>query len=158
MFIQRQRQLGSMASRTSGGEVMNCTNARSTARSERTQALGFTLIELLAVMAILALLLSIAAPKYFESVERAKEVALHTNLRLIRESIDKFRADRGRLPDSLQQMVELRYLSNLPIDPVTDSAASWTVLPHPDGVSPGVYEVRSGAAGQARDGSVYANW
>lgn len=158
MFTQRQRQLGSMASRTSSGEAMKCMSARSPARLERAQALGFTLIELLAVMAILALLLSIAAPKYFESVDRAKEVTLHTNLRLIRESIDKFKADRGRLPDSLQQMVDLRYLRNLPIDPVTDSAASWTVLPHPDGVSPGVYEVRSGAAGQARDGSLYASW
>jgi general secretion pathway protein G len=91
-------------------------------------------------------------------VDRAKEVTLHTNLRLIRESIDKFRADRGRLPDSLQQMVDLRYLRNLPIDPVTDSAASWTVLPHPDGVTAGVYEVHSGAPGQARDGSLYASW
>jgi general secretion pathway protein G len=137
---------------------MNFRNPRPAARAERAQASGFTLIELLAVMAILALLLSIAAPKYFESVDRAKEVALHTNLRQLRESIDKFRGDRGRLPDSLQQLVELRYLRSVPVDPVTDTTSTWTVLTHPDGVTPGVYDVHSGAAGKGRDGTLYASW
>ena len=57
---------------------------------------GFTLIVLL-VMAILATLLALAAPRYFESVERAKEAALHMDLRLFREAIGKHRADTGRL-------------------------------------------------------------
>ena len=79
-------------------------NGPSSSRSLPT--LGFTLIELLVVMAILATLLSIAAPRYFESLDRAKETALRTDLRLLREAIDKHRADTGRFPDSLQQLAE----------------------------------------------------
>ncbi len=119
---------------------------------------GFTLIELLVVMAILATLLSIAAPRYFDSVDRAKEAALKTDLRLMREAIDKHRADTGRLPETLQRLVEARYLRSIPIDPITDSAADWVVVVHPDGATPGVYDVRSGAKGEARDGSRFDTW
>ena len=119
---------------------------------------GFTLIELLVVMAILALLLSIAAPRYFESVDRAKEVALRTNLRMLRESIDKYHADVVAYPESLQRLVDARYLRSVPLDPVTDSASTWVLVPHPDGVTQGVYDVRSGAPGNARDNSAYVTW
>ena len=119
---------------------------------------GFTLIEMLVVMAILATLLSIAAPRYFESVERAKEAALQTDLRLLREAIDKHRADTGRFPDSLQSLVVARYLRSVPIDPVADSQTSWVLASHPDGVTPGIYDVHSGASGLSRDGTAYTSW
>ncbi len=119
---------------------------------------GFTLIELLVVMAILATLLSIAAPRYFESLDRANEAVLRTDLRVLREAIDKHRADRGRLPTSLEQLVELRYLRSVPIDPVTGSAVTWILVSSPDGLTPGVFDVRSGAPGRARDGSSYLAW
>lgn len=157
MSAPSQRRLDSMAFPTNSGDAMTHVSSPLNALAQR-KAAGFTLIELLVVMAILALLLSIAAPRYFESLDRAKEVALQTDLRLIRESIEKFRSDRGRLPDSLQQLVDQRYLRTLPSDPVTDSVASWTLVAHPDGITPGVYDVRSGAAGQGRDGTLYANW
>ena len=119
---------------------------------------GFTLIEMLVVMAILATLLSIAAPRYFESLGRAKEAALRTDLRVLREAIDKHAADTGRLPDSLQALVTQKYLRSVPVDPVTDSAADWILVPHPDGQTPGIYDVRSGAPGTGRDGSAYSSW
>ena len=124
----------------------------------RGRAPGFTLIELLVVMAILATLLSLAAPRYFESVDRAKEAALKTDLRVFRDAIDKHRADTGRLPETLQRLVEGRYLRSIPIDPVTDSATDWVAVAHPDGATLGVYDVRSGARGQARDGSRFDTW
>jgi len=127
-------------------------------RGRSRRSAGFTLIELLIVMAILATLLSIAAPRYFESLERAKETTLRTDLRLLREAIDKHRADTEQFPDSLQRLVERRYIRAVPIDPVTDSANDWVVVPHPDGVTPGVYDVKSGASGLARDGSTLAEW
>jgi general secretion pathway protein G len=137
-----------MAWRTENGELsMHCTERR-----------GFTLIELLVVMAILATLLSIVAPRYFESIDRAKETGLRTNLRMLREAIDKHRADTGRLPETLQRLADARYLRSVPVDPITDSASSWVVAPHPDGSTPGVFDVRSGAAGVGRDGTAYASW
>lgn len=119
---------------------------------------GFTLIELLVVVAIMAALLSIAAPRYFGSVDRAKETTLKVNLRLMREAIDKYRADTGRFPDSLGRLAEARYLRAVPIDPITERSDSWTVLPHPDGQTPGVYDVRSAADGNGLDGTAYASW
>lgn len=124
----------------------------------RREVRGFTLIELLVVMAILAALLSLAAPRYFESVERGKEAALRTNLRLLREAIDKHRADTGRLPESLETLAQARYLRAVPLDPVTDRTDTWVVVPIPEGTMPGVYDVRSGAPGIARDGTAYVSW
>lgn len=129
-----------------------------TLSAARCRHRGFTLIELLVVMAIMGALLAIAAPRYFESVERAKEATLRANLRMVRETIDKHKADTGRLPESLQALVAGRYLLAVPIDPVTDSADTWVLLTHPDGATPGVYDVRSGAPGTARDGSRFADW
>jgi general secretion pathway protein G len=119
---------------------------------------GFTLIEMMVVMAILAALLAIAAPRYFESLEHAKETALRADLKAMREAIDKFRGDTGKFPPSLEQLVADRYLSIVPVDPVTDSAIGWIVVSHPDGRTGGVFDVRSGSKQRARDGSAYASW
>jgi general secretion pathway protein G len=119
---------------------------------------GFTLVELLVVMSILALLLSLAAPKYFDSVDRAKEAALRTDLRVIREAIDKHRADTGRLPDSIDRLVQARYLRSVPVDPITDREDSWVVVLSTDPLVPGVQDIKSGASGTARDGSTFASW
>ena len=151
MSIRCRTGWGSMALPTRRGELPVSTRPHVRSR-------GFTLIELLVVMAILATLLSIAAPRYFESVDRAKETALRTDLRVLREAIDKYRGDRGQLPDSLQGLVDQRYIRAVPVDPVTDTATDWVLVPHPDGVTGGVYDVKSGAPGNARDGSSYSSW
>jgi general secretion pathway protein G len=117
-----------MALRTGRGEA-------AVSAAMRMCGWGFTLIELLAVMAILATLLSIAAPRYFESVDRAKEATLRTDLRVLREAIDKYKGDHGQLPDSLQGLVDQRYIRAVPLDPVTDTATDWMLVPHPDGVT-----------------------
>ena len=125
---------------------------------KQAMARGFTLIEMLVVMAILATLLAIAAPRYFDSVERAKEAALLSNLRLLRDAIDRFQSDRNRYPESLQQLVAERYLRNIPRDAVTDSADTWITIPPPGSNGGAIYDVHSGAVSVARDGSSYANW
>lgn len=119
---------------------------------------GFTLIEMLVVMAILATLLSIAAPRYFDSLERAKEAALRTDLRMLREAIDKHRADTGKLPASLDALAQARYLQAVPMDPITERTDTWVLIPSPDVSMPGVFDVRSGAPGASRDGTGYASW
>lgn len=125
---------------------------------------GFTVIELLVVLAALALLLSVAGPRYSQYVDRARDTALRHNLHELRNAIDKFRADQNRYPATLQELVERRYLRAVPTDPVTERADTWKVVPPPQNAVPataegqGVYEVRSGAEGQAADGSAYASW
>lgn len=121
---------------------------------------GFTLIELIVVMAIVALLVSIAAPRYFRSVERARENSLRTSLNVMRDAIDQHLADRGRYPDTLDELAARRYLRELPQDPMTGRSDSWVALPPPpDSAWPGgLADVRSGAAGRAMDGKLYADW
>jgi general secretion pathway protein G len=123
------------------------------------RARGFTLIELIVVLAILALLLTIAIPRYFAHVERAKEATLKQDLNVMREAIDKFYGDKGRYPDNLEELVSMRYIRAVPPDPITDSASTWKVVPPVDPEAKGaVYDVKSGAEGSGQDGKPYAEW
>jgi len=123
-------------------------------------ARGFTLIELVVVLAIVALLISIAAPRYFTHVQRAKEATLRQDLSVMRDAIDKFYADKRRYPEALNELVSARYIRTIPPDPITESATTWTVLMPPlDSVAEGsVYDVRSGAPGAGADGKLYTEW
>lgn len=116
------------------------------------------MIELLVVMAALGLLLALAAPRYVEHVDRGRETVLRHNLAGTREAIDKFYADRARYPVDLSELVAQRYLRRVPLDPLTDRADTWLVVPPPQGEQTGVFDLRSGAPGKARDGSAYASW
>ena len=133
---------------------------------------GFTLIEMLVVMAIIATLLSIAGPRYFRSTDDAREAALKSDLRTLREAIDHYHADRGSYPEALDDLVEKRYLRAIPVDPITGDAGTWTLIPPPappqastpaaptrlPAAAPtGIYDVRSGASGTTRDGQPYQN-
>ncbi len=117
---------------------------------------GFTLVELMVVMAILATLLSIVAPRYLDSVDNAKEAALRTNLRMTREAIDKYKADTGKYPDSLTVLIDARYLRELPYDPIKESNSNWTLLSPPEGTSQGVYDIKSNAEGETKNGTPFS--
>ncbi len=119
---------------------------------------GFTLIELLVVLAIVALMLSLAVPRYLPRIDIAKETVLAENLRSVRETLGHYYGDTGRYPDSLQQLVDKKYLAALPVDPITESATSWIVQPPDDGSKGAVYNLRSGAPGNDRQGRPYAEW
>jgi general secretion pathway protein G len=119
---------------------------------------GFTLIELLVVLAIVALLLTLAVPRFFPSVDSARETILADNLRNTRIVIDQFYSDTGRYPDSLDQLVEKKYLRAVPLDPVTESSASWIIVPPEDASKGAVFSIRSGAPGNGRNGRPYQEW
>ncbi|MCW8279047.1 type II secretion system protein, partial [Pseudomonas sp. PCH199] len=63
---------------------------------------GFTLLELMVVMAIIATLMTIALPRYFNTLEASKETTLHQSLSAMREALDHYYGDTGRYPDSLE--------------------------------------------------------
>ncbi len=119
---------------------------------------GFTLIELLVVMAIVGLLLSLAAPKYFRSVDASKEVVLAENLRITREAIDHYYADRGRYPLALEELVSRRYLRAMPVDPVANNSTEWLLVPPPPPTEGGVADLRSRASGIGRNGLPFSQW
>lgn len=119
---------------------------------------GFTLVELLVVLAIIGTLVALVAPRFTGSVDQARDTVLRQNLDTLRGAIDKHYADTGRYPDHLQDLVTRRYLRRLPADPVTESTTSWIVVAPALAEQGGVFDVKSGARGQARDGTVYRDW
>lgn len=119
---------------------------------------GFTLIELLVVLAIIATLLMLAVPRYFSSVDRSKEAVLKENLFQMRDAIGKYYGDRGKYPESVEALATEKYLRKVPLDPVTESATTWVVVPPEDPQKGGVYDVKSGAQGKGLDGTEYSAW
>ena len=122
------------------------------------RAAAFTLIELLIVMAIVAVLLTLAVPRYLTSVERSKEAVLRQNLATLRETLDKYLADTGQFPTQLADLVSRKYLRAIPVDPITESAETWVLVGSGDPQRPGIADVRSGAQTAASDGSNFAEW
>jgi len=119
---------------------------------------GFTLIELIVVMLIIALLASLAVPRYFHSLEKSKEAVLREDLSLMRHALDKYYGDNDKYPSALEDLVTHKYLRKIPPDPVTESPTTWVVVPPEDPQQGGVSDVHSGADGNAPDGSAYKEW
>ena len=117
---------------------------------------GFTLIELIVVMTIVALLVTIATPRYFAHLDRSKEAVLRADLAVMREAIDKFLGDHGHYPTSLQELARRRYIRAVPVDPLTESADTWVAVSDPS--RGGLADVRSGATGKDGAGVAYADW
>lgn len=124
-----------------------------------TRGRGFTLIELLVVMSVIATLLTIAVPRYFQHLDRAREASLRESLAVMRDALDKYRGDTGRYPETLEELVTKRYLRKVPPDPITESTETWVIVPPPDESGQRkVWDIRSGAEGQGMNGSDYSTW
>ena len=161
-----------MESRIGTGRKIQGRGARGEGRAEALELLkfprpsslaprpsrAFTLDELLVVLAIVALLLSIALPRYFGSLDRSRETVLKENLFQVRESLDKYFSDTGKYPDRIEDLVTRHYLRSAPIDPVTGSTTTWVVVPPREADKGGVFDIRSGAAGNGKDGTAYRDW
>lgn len=124
---------------------------------------GWTLIELLVVLSLIMILASLAAVQHRNSVLTAREATLRSDLYIMHEAIDQFYADKGRYPESLNELVSERYLRAVPKDPITNSADTWQIVPaDPEpgmlATRAGIYKVRSGSDATALDGSRYADW
>jgi general secretion pathway protein G len=124
---------------------------------------GFTLIELLVVVTLIVVLAGIGMSTYSTSVARAKEAVLREDLFKMRDAIDQFYADKGTYPPDLSSLVSEGYMRQIPRDPFTESSDTWqVVMSEPDAANPnatpGVFDVKSGAAGVSLDGTPYADF
>jgi general secretion pathway protein G len=136
--------------------------------------LGFTVIELLVVMALIALTLTIVAPRYIQQTQKASEAVLRNNLKETRSAIDRFYSDNGQYPATLQVLVDRRYLRILPFDPIVGRNDVWAFTgPKTSGMNSAVLtdglisassaggsisDIHSSAHGRGTDGTDYATW
>src|ERR1700691_2857750 len=124
---------------------------------------GFTLIELMIVMAIIAVLMSVALPIYNRSIMRSKESVLKNNLFTLRTVIDEYTFDKQKAPQTLQDLVSNGYLRSVPLDPITGSDQTWRVIIE-DAVTsanqtdPGIFDVRSGSDLKSLEGNQFSEW
>ena len=124
---------------------------------------GFTLVELMIVMAIIAVLMSVAIPIYSRSIVRAKESVLKNNLFTMRTVIDEYTYDKQKAPQSLNDLVSDGYMRQIPVDPMTGTADSWKVIMEDasntvNQSEPGIFDVRSGSDKTSLEGTLYSEW
>jgi len=124
---------------------------------------GFTLIELIIVMAIIAILASIAVPSYLSSMKAAKEAVLKEDLHVMRNAIDSYTMDKGKAPQSLDDLVQSGYLKSIPADPITHSDQTWVTntsdtYESVDESEPGIDDVHSGSQEVGTNGQMYSTW
>ena len=123
---------------------------------------GYTLLELMIVVAIVGILVTLAIPSFQQSAMKAKEAALKQNLFTMRGVLDQYYADRGDYPESLETLVEEKYLRAIPVDPLTRSSTTWNEIyeeqEEGDDSPAGVYDVKSGSDGLGLNGTPYKDW
>ena len=122
---------------------------------------GFTLLELMIVISIIIILASITLPQYQKTVMHTRETVLRDDLRKMRSLIDQFAADKGRLPQSLDEIVSEGYMREVPVDPFTgekDWALTTGEDPNSSEGGQGVTDVHSASAETSTEGTPYSEW
>jgi len=124
----------------------------------RQKEKGFSLLELMIAMFIMIILLSVAIPTYQRSVQAARETVLKENLWQMRKAIDQFSADKGKLPQSIDELVTEKYLREKPVDPIREDT-EWDEVMGESSMSSegeqGLTNVKSRAEGEDNGGKAY---
>ena len=122
---------------------------------------GFTLLELMIVISIIIILASITLPQYQRTIMHTRETVLKDDLRKMRSLIDQFAADKGRLPQSLDDLVTEGYMRDVPIDPFTGQK-DWAITtgedPNSSEGQQGMTDVHSASADTSTEGTAYSEW
>lgn len=124
-------------------------------------ALGFTLLELMIVITIVIILAAIALPQYQRTITHAREAVLRDDLHKLRSLLDQYAADKGKLPQSLDDLVTERYMREIPVDPISGEK-NWTVEtgedPNSSSSEQGIVNVRSASPDVSLEGTPYSEW
>src|SRR5215213_3568434 len=122
---------------------------------------GFSILELMIAMFIIIILLSVALPAYQRTVQHARETVLKENLWQMRRAIDQYGADKGKLPQSLKDLVDAKYLQEVPLDPILEKR-EWSEIAGEDNNSSdggqGIVNVKSLAEGTDSEEVQYADY
>ena len=128
---------------------------------KKLRTAGFTLLELMIVISIIIILASITLPQYQKTIMHTRETVLRDDLRKMRSLIDQFAADKGRLPQSLDEIVSEGYMREIPVDPFTGNK-DWALTtgedPNSSEGSQGVTDVHSASSDTSTDGTPYSEW
>ena len=124
---------------------------------------GFTFVELMVVVTIMVILISMAIPQLTRSITRSKESVLHNNLFTLRTVIDNYCYDKGKCPQSLQDLVSEGYLRAIPTDPMNNYSTEWHTVMEEGTQSvnqqePGIWDVHSGSDKTSLEGTAYSEW
>jgi general secretion pathway protein G len=122
---------------------------------------GFTLLELMIVITIIIILAAIALPQYQKSVRQAREAVLRDDLFQMRKLIDQYGADKGKLPQSLDELVSAGYMREVPTDPFTENkdwAPTMGEDPNSNNGDQGLTDVHSSSQETGSDGTAYSSW
>ena len=112
-------------------------------------------------MFIMIILLSIAVPTYERSVRQARETVLKENLFQMRHAIDQYTADKGKLPQSIDDLVTERYLRERPIDPIRETDEWDPVMgddPNSSEGGQGLKDVKTLAEGEDTNGVPFSKY
>ena len=128
----------------------------------RRYSRGFTIIELMIVISIMLILISVAAPRYEQSILRAKEAVLRNNLFTLRSSITQYTLDKQRAPQALDELVSAGYIREIPNDPIANTR-EWEIVMEDaymsvDQTQPGIWDVKSTATTMSTEGTPYNSW
>lgn len=122
---------------------------------------GFTLLELMIVISIIIILASITLPQYQKTIMHTRETVLRDDLRKMRSLIDQFAADKGKLPQSLDDLVSAGYMREVPIDPFTGQK-DWVPTagedPNSSEGEQGLTDIHSASADTSTEGTAYSEW
>ena len=122
---------------------------------------GFTLLELMIVISIIIILAAIALPQYQKTIMHARETVLRDDLYKMRSLLDQYGADKGKLPQSLDELVSSGYMRELPVDPITGQK-DWAVTtgddPNTSEGGQGVTDVHSASSDVSSEGTPYSEW
>ena len=122
---------------------------------------GFTLLELMIVISIIIILASITLPQYQRTIMHTRETVLKDDLRKMRSLIDQYAADKGRLPQSLDELASSGYMREVPIDPFTGQK-DWAITtgedPNSSEGEQGMTDVHSASAETSTEGTAYSEW